>query len=404
MIIEPKVRGFICTTAHPLGCAAHVQEQIDYVQSREPLRHGPKHVLVIGASMGYGLASRIMTAFGGSAAATMGVFFEKPAEGKKTASAGWYNSAAFEQKAQAAGLYARSFNGDAFSDAMRDEVVQAIAKDWGRVDSVVYSLASPRRQHPKDGHISKSVLKPIGKECHEKSLDLAEDKLVNIDLPPATEDEIKQTTEVMGGEDWSFWIDALEKAHFIKEGFTTVAYSYIGPKVTYPIYREGTIGRAKEDLEEMGKILDRRLKPFKGRAFISVNKALVTQSSSAIPFIPLYYVLLSKVLKEKNLDEGCIEQMCRLFKTRLYNGGSPEFDTHGLIRMDDLEMRDEVQSIVEKNWRQITNENLRQLADLDGYHAEFLKLFGFGFKNVNYQADVDSQVSVPSLPVPHIAQ
>jgi len=396
MIVEPKIRGFICTTAHPVGCAQHVQEQIDYVQAQGKLENGPKKVLVIGSSTGYGLSSRIEAAFG-CRAATIGVLFEKSAEnGKRTATAGWYNSAAFEQKAKEAGLYARSFNGDAFSGEVKQEVIEAIKNDWGQVDLVVYSLASPRRLHPKTGVLSKSVLRPLEKEYTNKSINLMTDALEIVSLPPATENEIVQTISVMGGEDWEMWIDALEEAGVLAQGAKTVAYSYIGPQLTKAVYRNGTIGKAKDHLEATANKLDERLKKINGRAFISVNKALVTQSSSAIPFIPLYFILLTKVMKEKKLEEGCIEQIVRLFTTSLYEK-VPFVDESGFIRMDDREMDEDVQSSVNERWNKLSEDNLSDYADLESYHADFLKLFGFGLKGVDYTADVDIDVPMPSI-------
>ena len=395
MIIQPKIRGFICTTAHPLGCAKNVQDKIDYVKKQGKIGHGPHKVLVIGASNGYGLASRITLAFG-CEAATIGVFFEKEPEDKRTASAGWYNSVAFEQKAIQAGLYVKSFNGDAFSDDIKKRVVDVIRKDLGQVDLVIYSLAAPRREHPKTGQIAKSALKPINGIYTGKTLDVTTDTLEPVTLPQATPEEIEQTIAVMGGEDWEYWIDALEKNGLLSPGAMTVAYSYMGPELTRSIYREGTIGRAKDHLEATARKLDERLKRIKGRALVSVNKALVTQSSSAIPVIPLYFVLLNKVMKIKGIYEGCIAQIYRLFATRLYTGGPIPVDEQGLIRADDFELRADVQSEVIKRWEKLTNENLAQLADLDGYHEEFLRLFGFGLADVDYNADVDHQQKLPS--------
>lgn len=388
MIIQPKVRGFICTTAHPVGCAQHVQEQIDYIKSQGPLTDGPKKVLVIGASTGYGLSSRIITAFGYQAQ-TIGVFFERESNGYRTATAGWYNSTAIEQKAREIGLYAKSFNGDAYSDEMKKEVVETIKKDWGTVDLVIYSLAAPRRQHPRTGEVAKSVLKPIGKKYTNKSIDMSKDKLVVVTLPEATQDDVDQTVSVMGGEDWEYWIDALEQKGLFADGAMTVAYSYVGPEITQGVYRNGTIGKAKDHLEATAKKLDERFKKINGRALISVNKALVTQSSSAIPFIPLYFILLSKVLKEKGIEEGCIEQITRLFSGFLYTGGEIPVDENGFIRLDDREMIEDVQRQVKEAWDKLDDGNLRELTDLDEYHKGFLKLFGFGLDGVDYAADVE---------------
>ena len=397
MIIAPKVRGFICTTAHPVGCAKNVDNQIQYVLSQRALPHGPKKVLVIGASTGFGLASRIVAAYAGGHAATIGVIYEKESDGRKTASAGWYNTAGFEKRAQEDGIYAKSFNGDAFSDDMKKRVVRAIRQDWGSVDLLIYSLASPRRLHPKTGEVSQSVLKPIGRSYGGKSLDVINNKLVHVELPEATQDDIDQTVNVMGGEDWTMWVDALMEENLLAEGFMSVAYSYVGPKMTKAIYRNGTIGKAKDHLERTANELTERLKKVNGRALISVNKALVTQSSSAIPFIPLYFVLLKKIMKEKNVEENCIQQIYRLFSERLYRNGEIPTDENGFVRIDDYELSPEVQSIVEKNWDMLTEENLEKMADLEGYHQDFLNLFGFDIPGVDYKKDVDPNQPIPSI-------
>jgi enoyl-[acyl-carrier protein] reductase/trans-2-enoyl-CoA reductase (NAD+) len=395
MVVTPKVRGFICTTAHPVGCAKHVAEQIAVVKNRGPIANGPKKVLVIGSSTGYGLSSRIAAAFG-SGASTIGVFFEKPAEADKCGTAGWYNSAAFENEARAAGLYARSFNGDAFSDAMKAEVIAAIKSDLGQVDCVVYSLASPRRTDPKSGEVYKSVLKPIGQSYTNRNLNTSTGVVDEITIQPAEGDDVAQTVAVMGGEDWQMWIDALLAEGLLAKGVQTVAYSYIGPEITWPIYKNGTIGRAKEDLERVQRELDSKLKPLDGKAWVSVNKALVTQASSAIPVVPLYISLLYKVMKADGTHEDCIEQMDRLFRDRLYNG-NPQPDEAGRIRIDDWEMAPAVQKLVDQRWTEVNTDNLREIADFDGYQAGFLKLFGFGLNGVDYTADVDTAVKVPSL-------
>ncbi|MBB5033362.1 enoyl-ACP reductase FabV [Prosthecobacter vanneervenii] len=396
MIVAPKIRGFICTTAHPTGCAKHVAEQIAVVKSRGPIANGPKKVLVVGASTGYGLSSRIAAAFG-SGAATMGVFFEKPGEPERCGTAGWYNSAAFETEAKAAGLYARSFNGDAFSDAMKATVIEAIKADLGQVDCVIYSLASPRRTHPKSGEVFKSVLKPIGSASYtNKNLNTGNGVVNEVTIEPANEDEIAQTVAVMGGEDWEMWIDALQSAGVLAEGVQTVAYSYIGPEVTWPIYKNGTIGRAKEDLERVQRVLDGKLASLKGKAWVSVNKALVTQASSAIPVVPLYISLLYKAMKAEGSHEDCIEQMDRLFRERLYNG-NPQPDEAGRIRVDDWEMKPALQELVGKRWAEVNTENLAQLGDFEGYQTSFLRLFGFGLDGVDYNAEVDVSIGVPSL-------
>ncbi len=396
MIVAPKVRGFICTTAHPDGCAKHVAEQIAVVKSRGPIEGGPKKVLVIGSSTGYGLSSRIAAAFG-SGAATIGVFFERPGSADKTATAGWYNSAAFEKEAAAAGLYARSFNGDAFSDEMKKEVIDAIRADLGKVDCVIYSLASPRRTHPRTGETLKSVLKPIGGTYTNKNLNTTTGVVDSVTIEPANDDEIAQTVAVMGGEDWEMWIDALLEADVLEQGVQTTAYSYIGPEVTWPIYKNGTIGKAKEDLERAQRELNAKLAPLGGKAWVSVNKALVTQASSAIPVVPLYISLLYKVMKAEGTHEDTIEQMDRLFRDRLYSG-NPQPDEAGRIRVDDWEMKPEVQELVGKRWEEVNTENLGDLADFEGYQSSFLRLFGFGLDGVDYGADTDPSVGVPSIP------
>ncbi len=395
MIVTPKVRGFICTTAHPDGCAKHVADQIAVVKSNGPIADGPKKVLVIGSSTGYGLSSRIAAAFG-SGAATIGVFFERPGTADKTATAGWYNTAAFEKEAAAAGLYARSFNGDAFSDEVKAQVIDAIKADLGQVDLVVYSLASPRRVHPKTGEVLKSVLKPIGESYTNKNLNTTTGVVDEITIPPAEGDDIEQTVAVMGGEDWEMWTDALLEAGVLAKGVRTVSYSYIGPSVTWPIYKNGTIGRAKEDLERVQRVLDEKLVPLGGKAWVSVNKALVTQASSAIPVVPLYISLLYKVMKENGTHEDTIEQMDRLFRGRLF-GGNPAPDDAGRIRVDDWEMTPAVQQLVGQRWDEVTTENLAQLGDFEGYQSSFLRLFGFGLDGIDYTAETDTALGVPSL-------
>ncbi len=395
MIIAPKIRGFICTTAHPEGCAKHVAEQIAVVRSRGLIANGPKRVLVIGASTGYGLSSRIAAAFG-SNAATVGVFFERPGEADRPATAGWYNTRAFEMEAAAAGLYARSFNGDAFSDAVKTQVIAAIKADLGQVDLVVYSLASPRRTDPKSGEVYKSVLKPVGESYTNKNLNTTTGEVHEITIEPAEGDDISQTIAVMGGDDWEQWTDALLEAGVLADGVQTVAYSYIGPAVTWPIYKNGTIGKAKEDLERVQRVLDAKLAPLHGNAWVSVNKALVTQASSAIPVVPLYISLLYKVMKADGTHEDTIEQMDRLLRERLYNG-KPQPDEAGRIRVDDWEMTPQVQQLVGERWEKVNTENFPEFGDFEGYHSSFLRLFGFGLTGVDYTAETDPSVAIPSL-------
>lgn len=393
MIIAPKIRGFICTTAHPEGCAANIQSQIDYVKSQPPLAKAPKNVLVIGASTGYGLASRIVPAFGGGAS-TIGVFFEKPGTERKTGSAGWYNSVAFEEAAREAGLYAKSFNGDAFSNEMKDQVIAAIKEDLGEVDCIVYSLASPRRTDPATGETYKSVLKPIGDPYTQKNLNTDTGEVDEVTIEPAEGDDIANTVKVMGGEDWELWLSALKEAGVLADGFQTVAYSYIGPELTFPIYTNGTIGKAKEHLEESAARMNEEFGA--GTAYVSVNKALVTQASSAIPVVPLYISLLYKVMKEKGNHEGCIEQIERLFSDHLSSESGASLDEKGRIRIDDWEMGDEVQAAVAEAWGNVTTENLSDLSDFSGYKSEFLKLFGFGMEGVDYEKDTNPERPLPS--------
>ncbi|MGG5569611.1 enoyl-ACP reductase FabV [Myroides odoratimimus] len=396
MIIQPRTRGFICLTSHPEGCAENVKKQIEYVKSKGQIVNGPKKVLVIGASTGFGLASRISAAFG-SNAATIGVFFEKPGTEGRPGTAGWYNSAAFEEQAKNAGIYAKSINGDAFSDEIKKETIELIKKDLGQVDLVVYSLASPRRTHPKTGVAYASVLKPIGEPFTNKTVDFHTGVVSNISIDPVKEQsDIDNTIAVMGGEDWKFWIEDLKAAGVLADGAKTVAYSYIGPELTYPIYRNGTIGMAKNDLEATVPVINDLLKDLNGVSYVSVNKALVTQSSSAIPVVPLYISLLYKVMKEKNIHEGCIEQMQRLFADRLY-GGSLALDTEGRIRVDDWEMREDVQSAVAKLWEEVTSENIEAISDLAGYRKDFFNLFGFEFDSIDYSLESDELTTVASL-------
>jgi enoyl-[acyl-carrier protein] reductase/trans-2-enoyl-CoA reductase (NAD+) len=395
MIIEPRMRGFICLTSHPDGCEQNVKNQIEYIKSKGTIE-GAKKVLVIGASTGFGLASRITSAFG-SNAATIGVFFEKPAAEGKTASPGWYNSAAFEKEAHKAGLYAKSINGDAFSNEVKQQTIDLIKKDLGQVDLVVYSLASPVRQHPVTGVLHRSTLKPIGGVYTNKTVDFHSGKVSDISIQPCEGDDIENTVAVMGGEDWAMWIDALKAENLLADGAMTVAYSYIGPSLTEAVYRKGTIGRAKDHLEATAFSIADSLKEINGKAFVSVNKALVTQASSAIPVIPLYISLLYKIMKEKGIHEGCIEQIQRLYSERLYSNEGIATDDKGRIRIDDWEMREDVQELVAKLWPEATTENLAEIGDLAGYRHDFYNLFGFEFDGVNYQAEANELVNVPSI-------
>ncbi|PXF30658.1 trans-2-enoyl-CoA reductase [Pokkaliibacter plantistimulans] len=390
MIIQPKIRGFICTNAHPVGCAANVQQQIDYVKAQAPFGEGPKNVLVLGCSTGYGLASRIVSAFG-YGANTLGVCFEKEPSERKTATAGWYNTAAFHQQAKDAGLYARTLNGDAFSNEIKAEVINAIKQDMGKVDLIIYSLASPRRTDPTSGETFKSVLKPVGQAYTTKTYDTDKDLVHDISLEPASEEEIQHTIKVMGGEDWELWIKALADADLLADGCRTTAYTYIGKELTWPIYGHATIGKAKEDLDRAAAELNSSYADKQLKAYVSSLKALVTQASSAIPVMPLYISLIYKVMKEEGTHEGCIEQINGLFRQKLFDA-APELDEAKRLRMDGKETNDATQAKIKALWQQVTQENFHQLSDYAGYHQEFLHLFGFGFAGVDYDADVNPLV------------
>jgi len=388
MIIKPRIRGFICTTAHPAGLAASVNEQIEYVKSQPAVAGDLKNVLVIGASGGYGLASRVTAAFG-AGAATLGVSFEKPPTEKKTATQGWYANVAFEEAAEQAGLYAKTLDGDAFSDEMKDKVIQTIQADLGKIDLLVYSLASPVRMHPKTGELHRSVIKPLGDPVHIKSLNVDKGEVHEVDLEPATEEETANTVAVMGGEDWEFWISALSAAGVLAEGFRTVAFTYIGTELTWPIYWEGTLGKAKEDLDRAAAGMRERLAVVSGDARVATLKAIVSQASSAIPVVPLYASLLFKVMKEAGSHENIIQHIYRLFATQLAEGAQMNLDDAGRIRVDDWELAPEIQDEVRRRWPLVTTENLAELADLEGFREDFLKIFGFGFDGVDYEADQD---------------
>jgi enoyl-[acyl-carrier protein] reductase/trans-2-enoyl-CoA reductase (NAD+) len=394
MIIEPRTRGFICLTSHPTGCEQNVINQIAHVKSKGKI-DGAKKVLVIGSSTGFGLASRITSAFG-SDAATIGVFFDKPATEGRPGSPGFYNTAAFEKHANEAGLYAKSINGDAFSNEIKEQVVNLIKEDLGQIDLVIYSLASPVRKHPTTGKRFKSVLKPIGGEFSNKTVDFHTGAVSEISIKPAEGEDVENTVTVMGGEDWKMWMDALQSENLLAKGATTVAYSYIGPEVTKPVYRNGTIGAAKDHLEATAFTISDDLKSIGGKAYVSVNKALVTQASSAIPVIPLYISLLYKVMKAKGIHEGCIEQIQRLYSERLF-GGDLALDSKGRVRIDDWEMREDVQAEVTELWKTATTENLSEIGDLEGYSNDFYNLFGFKVGGVDYTADVNEVVNIPSI-------
>lgn len=395
MIVQPRMRGFISLTAHPVGCDLNVRQQIEYVKSKGAIS-GPKRVLVLGASTGFGLASRITSAFA-SDAATIGVFFEKDPQPGKTASPGWYNTAAFTKAAHEAGLYAKNINGDAFSNEIKQKTIELIKADLGQVDLVIYSLAAPVRTNPATGVLHRSTLKPIGNPYSNKTVDFHTGAVSEVTIEPANEDDIVNTVAVMGGEDWQMWINAMKEANVLADNALTVAYSYIGPSVTEPVYRKGTIGRAKDHLEASAETISESLKAIGGRAFVSVNKALVTQASSAIPIIPLYISLLFKIMKEKEIHEGCIEQIQRLYADRLFAGINVPVDEAGRIRVDDWEMREDVQSEVATLWTSATTENLSEIGDLEGYSSEFYHLFGFGFEEIDYNEDVNEMVDIADL-------
>ncbi len=395
MIIKPRVRGFICTTAHPAGCEANVAQQIQYVKDRGQIANGPKKVLVIGASTGYGLAARITAAFA-SGADTLGIFFERAGAEGKPASAGWYNAAAFDKFATEAGRYAASLNGDAFSDEIKQQAIELIKRDLGQVDLVIYSLAAPRRKHPKTGELISSTLKPIGKQVRQLGIDTDKEVVRETVLEPATQEEVDGTIGVMGGEDWQMWIDALDEAGVLAPGAKTTAFTYLGEAITHDIYWNGTIGAAKQDLDRKAVVLREKLAAHGGDARVSVLKAVVTQASSAIPIMPLYLSLLFKVMKEQGTHEGCIEQVYEMVADGLY-GPSPRLDEEGRLRVDHKELQPQVQNEVKARWDKVTDENLYDTTDFAGYKAEFLRLFGFGIEGVNYDADVNPDVKIPHL-------
>ncbi len=395
MIIKPRVRGFICVTTHPTGCAANVDQQIAYVKAQAPIAAGPKKVLVIGGSTGYGLAARITAAFG-CGADTLAVFFERAGSETRPGSPGWYNTAAFERAAAAEGRYARSINGDGFSDAVKQQVIDTVRADLGQIDLVVYSLASPRRTHPKTGQVFNSVLKPIGKSVNLRGLDTDAETVKETVLEAATQEEIDNTVAVMGGEDWQMWIDALQQAGVLADGAKTTAFTYLGEQITHDIYWNGSIGAAKKDLDDKVLGIRAQLAAQGGDARVSVLKAVVTQASSAIPMMPLYLSLLFKVMKEQGTHEGCIEQVQGLFAESLY-GKAPHLDAQGRLRADYKELTPQVQSLVQAQWPLVTNENLYELTDFASYKAEFLRLFGFAVDGVDYAADVNPEVDIPGL-------
>ncbi|MFT4926126.1 MAG: enoyl-[acyl-carrier protein] reductase/trans-2-enoyl-CoA reductase (NAD+) [Phenylobacterium sp.] len=388
MVIKPKIRGFICTNAHPVGCAEHVNEQIAYVKKQGPVADGPKNVLVIGASTGYGLASRITAAFG-CGAKTLGLFFEKPGTERKTGTAGWYNTAAFQKAVDAEGIWSKSINGDAFSDELKDKAIDTITAEMGKIDLIVYSLASPRRTDPVDGTVYNSTLKPIGESYTANTLNTSTRAIETMSVEPANDKEIADTIKVMGGEDWERWIDRLQQADLLAENCQTVSYTYIGKELTWPIYGKATIGKAKEDLDRAAAAISQKLATVNGKGYVASLKALVTQASSAIPIMPLYISLMYKVMKAEGTHEGCIEQIYGLFGQCLY-ADSPIMDDAGHLRMDGKELADHVQKQIADLWPQVTTDNIDELTDYKGYHSEFLRLFGFGYEHVDYEAEVET--------------
>ncbi|MCW8327318.1 trans-2-enoyl-CoA reductase family protein [Photobacterium sp. SDRW27] len=393
MIIKPKIRGFICTTTHPVGCEENVKEQIAYTKAQGPIADAPKRVLVVGSSSGYGLSSRIAAAFGGGAA-TIGVFFEKPGTEKKPGTAGWYNSAAFDKLAKEEGLYSKSLNGDAFSHEAKQKVIDLIKEDLGQIDMVVYSLASPVRKMPETGEVVRSTLKPMGETYTATAVDTNKDVLIEASIEPASEQEVADTVTVMGGQDWELWINALSEAGVLADGCKTVAYSYIGTEITWPIYWHGALGQAKMDLDRAANELNSKLSATGGSANVAVLKSVVTQASSAIPVMPLYIAMVFKKMREEGVHEGCMEQIHRMFTQRLFkaDGTAPEVDEENRLRLDDWELREDIQKHCRDLWPNVTNENLFEVADYQEYKDEFLKLFGFGIESVDYEADVNPLV------------
>lgn len=393
MIIKPRIRGFICTTTHPVGCEANIKEQIAYTKAQAPIANAPKRVLVVGSSSGYGMSSRIAAAFGGGAS-TIGVFFEKAGTDKKPGTAGFYNAAAFDKLAHEEGLYAKSLNGDAFSNEAKEKTIELIKQDLGQIDMVVYSLASPVRKLPSTGEVIRSALKPIGETYTSTAVDTNKDIIIEASVEPATEQEIQDTVTVMGGEDWELWINALSDAGVLADGCKTVAYSYIGTELTWPIYWDGALGKAKMDLDRAATALNSKLSQTGGSANVAVLKSVVTQASSAIPVMPLYIAMVFKKMREEGVHEGCMEQIYRMFSQRLYkaDGTEAEVDEKNRLRLDDWELRADIQDHCRQLWPQITTENLKSLTDYVEYKEEFLKLFGFGIEGVDYDADVNPEV------------
>ncbi|MBD1577969.1 MULTISPECIES: enoyl-ACP reductase FabV [Vibrio] len=394
MIIKPRIRGFICTTTHPVGCEANVKEQIEYTKAQGPIANAPKRVLVVGSSSGYGLSSRIAAAFGGGAS-TIGVFFEKAGTEKKPGTAGWYNTAAFDKLAKQEGLYSKSLNGDAFSNEAKQKTIDLIKADLGQIDMVVYSLASPVRKMPDTGEVIRSSLKPIGNTYTATAVDTNKDIIIEASVEPATQQEIDDTVTVMGGQDWELWMSALSDAGVLAQGCKTVAYSYIGTELTWPIYWDGALGKAKMDLDRAATALNEKLANLNGTANVAVLKSVVTQASSAIPVMPLYIAMVFKKMRAEGVHEGCMQQIHRMFTQRLYqqDGSVPAVDDKNRLRLDDWELREDIQQHCRDLWPQVTSENLKELTDYVEYKEEFLKLFGFGVEGVDYDADVATEIN-----------
>jgi enoyl-[acyl-carrier protein] reductase / trans-2-enoyl-CoA reductase (NAD+) len=397
MIVKPKVRGFVCVTTHPAGCEAHVREEIEFVRKQGPIASGPQRVLVVGASTGYGLSSRIVPTYAWGAK-TIGVFYERPSVENRPGTAGWYNSCFFKQIAQADGHYAVNVNGDAFSDAIKQKTADRIEQDWGQVDLIIYSLASPRRTDPKTGEVYNSVIRPIGDTLFTgKSIDTDKEEVIVASIEPATPEQVRQTVKVMGGEDWELWIDYLGRRGLLAPGFQTVAYSYIGPQQTWPVYRDGTIGMAKKDLERAAQSMNERYNSLQAKAFVSVNKAVVSQASAAIPVVPLYISIMLKVMEEKGVNESIVQQIDRLYRDHLFGKQLADPSKDFRIRIDDLELREDVQAEILKIWDRIDTGNLHTLSAFQGYKDEFLKLFGFGYDGVDYDAEVETHIVDPEV-------
>ena len=390
MVIKPRIRGFICTNAHPIGCIKNVQDQVAYVNERERIQ-GAHNALIVGCSTGYGLASRISIGFG-CRANTIGVALEREPSEQRTGSAGWYNNMGYERECQKGGIHAETINGDAYSDEVKRQVIESIRERFEKIDLLVYSLASPVRVHPESGVQFRSSIKPIGSSLQSRTLRLdvlrGDCEVEDIELEPATSDEISSTVAVMGGEDWIRWIDALQQAEVLSSDFKTIAYTYQGNELTWPIYRGGTIGKAKEDLDFSCANINEKYAAEDIEALVAVLKAVVTQASTAIPVVPLYFSILFKAMKDVGTHEDCIAHIYRLFRTQVYEQ-QRRLDEAQRIRMDDFELEAETQSRVKQVWNQVNTGNVKDLADIEGFRSDFLRLYGFGRSDVDYDKEVD---------------